>query len=81
MRTITKVKYENGSINEVDGDSSWGPLKKEKVITDIDKNNINYQTKGKNGKTSDVHTVDGKYLRTDPDQTKSDNLGDLPTYD
>lgn len=30
--------------------------------------------------TEDIRVVDGTYLRTDPNSTKADNLGNLPSF-
>ena len=59
----------------------WSPRMKNDVISDID-NGIHSYFVSINYKEVDIHVVkhpNGKrYLRTDPDKTKTNNLDNLP---
>jgi hypothetical protein len=58
----------------------WSPEKKDDAINDIE-NNIHKYYVFSFGARTYIHVVDGpngKYLRTDPDSTTSNNLDDLP---
>ena len=59
----------------------WSPRSKEDAIKDIENDSYRYYVKTGNTEV-DIHVVDdkkkGKYLRTDPDKTTSNNLDDLP---
>lgn len=63
-------KNENGSIKSVyvEGEGCWA---KQSIIDRINRKEI-FEVNGTN-----VNVVDDKYLRTDKNQTKSDNLGEL----
>jgi len=59
---------------------SWSPRLKEDAIKDIESGVHSYYVLI-HGRRVDVHVVkgiDGKYLRTDPDRTSSNNLDNLP---
>ena len=59
---------------------NWSPRLKEDAIDDIE-NNVHQYYVGVEGQEVDIHVVDGptgKYLRTDPDATSTNNLDDLP---
>ena len=59
----------------------WSPRIKKDVIDDIESRSHSYYVVF-NGNKVDVHVVNdlrkGKYLRTDPDKTKVNNLDLLP---
>lgn len=60
---------------------SWSPRSKSNAISDIESDTHSYYVKGQGGTRIDIHVVNGptgKYLRTDPDKTSSNNLDDLP---
>ena len=59
---------------------SWSPRKKEDAIRDIESGTHTYYVPWQDGRT-EIHVVDdpdGKYLRTDHDNTTRNNLDDLP---
>lgn len=58
----------------------WSPRAKGDAIRDIEGGSHSYYVLS-NGRRVDIHVVNGpngKYLRTDPDQTSGNNLDDLP---
>ena len=58
----------------------WSPRFKAGAISDIESGTHQYFV-GIGSKEVDIQVVDGpsgKYLRTDPDKTSSNNLDDLP---
>ncbi len=60
--------------------AAWSPRPKAGVIADIEGGSHQYFV-GSGNKEVDIHVVDGptgKYLRTDPDTTSTNNLDDLP---
>ncbi len=76
------------SQKDADGDitalcnpgSPWSPRPKAGAISDIE-NNVNQYFVGSGSQEVDIRVVDGqsgKYLRTDPDITSTNNLDDLP---
>ena len=68
-----------GDITSLCG--SWGSSTKTQAIADIELDLHRYYTHAANGTEADVEVVNGttgKYLRTDPDKSLADNLGDLP---
>ena len=75
-----------GTGKDSDGDiaslcGSWGSRTKAEAILDIESGTHRYFTHAATGAEADVEVVDGangKYLRTDPDKSLTDNLGDLP---
>ena len=79
-REVTKTgKDSSGDITSLCG--PWGSRSKSLAIIDIELNTHRYYTRAANGAEADVIVVAGttaKYLRTDPDRTKADNLGCLP---
>jgi hypothetical protein len=71
-------KSSDGVITSLCG--SWGEETKASAIAHIEAGLHRYFTDA-SGVTADVVVVqgeDGKYLRTDPDKSLADNLGDLP---
>lgn len=60
--------------------ASWSPVSKETAIRDIETGRHNYYVPWKTGHT-EIRVVqgrNGKYLRTDRDNTSRNNLDDLP---
>lgn len=60
--------------------ASWSPRAKGYAISDIENGTHTYYTLvgGHRADIIVVHGQGGKYLRTDPDMTKKNNLDDLP---
>jgi hypothetical protein len=82
-RTVTHtLKDRHGVITYVCGlDESWSPRAAANVIADIDSRAHRYVVAWPEQET-DVHVVDdphGKYLRTDRDATRRNNLDELPS--
>jgi hypothetical protein len=79
--TATKKDDEGDILALCNADESWSPRKKADAIKDIDGKDHRYYVK-KGGKEVDIHVVDhpkfGKYLRTGPDGSESNNLDELP---
>ena len=58
----------------------WSPMPKAGLIADIQWGKHQYFV-GDGSQEIDIHVIDGptgKYLRTDPDTTTTNNLDDLP---
>lgn len=83
------TRYVNKSRKDSDGDitalcnepESWSPRLKAGAITDIENGTHSYYVSWTDGKTTEIKVVKGstgKYLRTDHDQTRRNNLDDLP---
>jgi hypothetical protein len=80
---IAQRKNDNDVITHVKIDLNEEKLPntdatKQQVIESIRLGN-KYKTKI-NNLTSDVNVIDNKYLRSDGNNTKSDNLGNLPSF-
>lgn len=79
-RQVTSTgKDTDGDITKLCG--GWGSRLKADAIRDIEGSTHAYYVRGTGGTRIDVHVVNGrtgKYLRTDPDKTSSNNLDDLP---
>ena len=60
--------------------SHWSPRKKKDAINDIKTGTHSYYVPWKSGRTEIgvVNGPNGKYLRTDRDNTSKNNLNDLP---
>ena len=75
-----------GTGKDADGDitslcGSWGAVGKTAAIIEIEAGLNRYYVGGASGSPVDVIVVNGdtgKYLRTDPDRSVADNLGELP---
>lgn len=82
-RQVTRSrKNAGGDITALcnNGDS-WSPRSKAHVISDIESRAHTYTVTWPNGTRTPVKVVDdpkGKYLRTDRDGTKKNNLDELP---
>lgn len=72
-------KDSNGLITSLCG--GWGSVSKSTAIIEIELGTNTYYVQDGQGRRADVTVVNGttgKYLRTDPDSTCSDNLDNLP---
>lgn len=81
-RAVRKTgKDSDGDITSLCDDGvSWSPRKKADAISDIESGTHTYYVPWKSGRT-DIHVVEGpngKYLRTDRDNTMKNNLDELP---
>lgn len=74
-------KNRDGDITKLcDPRQSWSPRFKADTIHDIETGAHTYHVPWSSGRT-EIHVVNGpngKYLRTDQDNTSSNNLDDLP---
>ncbi len=83
-RQVTKTRKDiDGDITALCNPSEyWSPRAKADAISDIESNTHSYYVMVSNSQEVDIHVVNdpnkGKYLRTDPDKTSSNNLDDLP---
>lgn len=69
-----------GDITSLCG--GWGKTNKPVAILDIESRLHSYYVQDYLGRRADVHVVNGqtgKYLRTDPNASCSDNLSSLPS--
>lgn len=72
-------KNTDRDITSLCGD--WGTATKATAISDIERRVNSYYVQDSYYRRADVHVVNGmsgKYLRTDPNATCSDNLDTLP---
>ena len=81
-RPVRKTrKDQDGDILALCNDgSTWSPRLKGDVIRDIERGIHTYHVPWTSGRT-EIRVVNGprgKYLRTDRDETKKNNLDDLP---
>lgn len=82
-RRVTKSgKDSDGDITKLCNPSElWSPRSKSDAIQDINNNIHTYYVQSTNGGISNILVVDGptgKYLRTSPNGTSTDNLDNLP---
>jgi len=81
-RAVRKTgKDKDGDITALcDDGASWSPRKKADAISDIESGIHTYHVPWKGGRTEIrvVNGPNGKYLRTDRDNTNRNNLDDLP---
>jgi hypothetical protein len=80
-RLVTATgKNDSGDITSLCG--AWGGQSKAVAIVEIGSGSVRYYTSGPGGAEVDVIVVNdkdaGKYLRTEPDLSKADNLASLP---
>ena len=78
-RRVTHTGKSNGDITALCG--SWSRVSKGQAIYHIDYGAYKYYVIAQNGAEVGVMVVDGRYgryLRTDPDRTVSNNLDYLP---
>ncbi|MCY1059693.1 DUF3892 domain-containing protein [Nannocystis sp. SCPEA4] len=71
--TIVRLK-----ASEVSPSASGLVMSKADMIRLLDPARRNTAKTYKDGRTADVRVIDGRYLRSDANDTKADNLGDLP---
>ena len=81
-REVTRTRKDrNGDITALCHPRKyWSPRSTQNAIRDIEGRRHSYYVM-QNGRRVDIHVVDGpngKYLKTDPDETVSNNLDDLP---
>ena len=70
-----------GDITALCGSGSWSRVSKRDAIRHIENRIYTYYVQDRIGRRADVHVVNGqtgKYLRTDPNSSCSDNLDNLP---
>ncbi|MEP1305091.1 MAG: DUF3892 domain-containing protein [Balneola sp.] len=82
-RRVTQTSKDNdGDITHLCNPVSyWSPKAKSSAITEIENGTYTYYVQDANGRRADIHVVNGsngKYLRTDPNSSCSDNLDNLP---
>lgn len=82
-RSVTATrKDEDGDILALCNRSeAWSPRMKQDAIHDIENKIHTYFVRWEGGKRTEIHVANGptgKYLRTDRDSTKRNNLDDLP---
>lgn len=81
-RTVSRTKKDaDGDILALcDGGASWSPRKKADAIYDIESGTHTYyaQWGAERRIIKVVNGPNGKYLRTDRDNTSRNNLNDLP---
>lgn len=76
---ITKVRRSGNRIDECQL-RNGRRVSKKVVINDLKNHPHSYETYDPNGHRRRVDVVDGKYLRSDRNNTRADNLDELPTY-
>ncbi len=81
-RPVRKTKKDSdGDILALCNEGSpWSPRNKADAINDIEKKTHTYHVPWKSGRT-EIHVVNGpngKYLRTNRDNTSGNNLDELP---
>ncbi len=82
-RRVTKSgKDSDGDITHLCNPGQyWSPKSKSSAITEIENNTNTYYVQDSYGRRADIHVVNGangKYLRTDPNSSCTDNLDNLP---
>lgn len=79
-RRVTKTgKDRDGDITSLCG--AWGSTTKSTAISEIGNGTNSYYVQDDRYRRADVHVVNGptgKYLRSDPNSSCSDNLDSLP---
>jgi hypothetical protein len=78
-RVTCTGKESNGNITSLGG--AWGSVTTATAIREIELGLNTYYVQDSLGRRADVHVVNGaygKFLRTDPNSTCSDNLDSLP---
>ena len=80
-RVTASGKDADGDITALcNSAEAWSPRNKADAINDIESGTHSYYV-GQGTDRVGIHVVDGstgKYLRTDPDRTSTNNLDDLP---
>lgn len=82
-RAVNKTgKDRDGDITRLcNSGESWSPKLKSSAIFDIESGAHSYYVPWPDGQNTEIHVVagpNGKYLRTDKDNTTRNNLDDLP---
>lgn len=82
-RAITRARHDrNGDITAIgDGVSYWSPVPKDSAIYHIEHGIYRYYVPWANSPHTLIRVVNGpngKYLRTDRDESSRNNLDDLP---
>jgi hypothetical protein len=82
LREVTRTrKNTDGDILALcNSGKFWSPRQKSSAISDIENGRHSYYV-SEGFREVDIHVAEGpggKYLRTDPDATTSNNLDDLP---
>lgn len=81
-RKVTRSRKDQGNITALcKPNEHWSPRLKQAAIQDIESDEHSYFVDVPGTGPVDIHVVqgqNGKYLRTDPDKTSRNNLGDLP---
>lgn len=82
-RRVTNTRKDReGDITHLCNPSQfWSPKPKYSAISDIESKIHTYYVQDARGRRADLHVVNGangKYLRTDPNSSCSDNLDNLP---
>jgi hypothetical protein len=82
-RAVTQARHDSdGDVTALGNpDASWSPRLKWDVINDIESGLHTYYVPWKIAGRTDIRVVNGpngKYLRTDRDNTERNNLDDLP---
>lgn len=80
-RAVRKTgKDKDGDITSLCDGASWSPRSKANAISDIESGTHTYYVPWTTGRTEIlvVQGSTGKYLRTDSDNTRRNNLDDLP---
>lgn len=75
-------KDDDGVITDLkaskDSQTATGTIMKKKALIDLIENDGHSAKTYTAGKSEDIRVVDKKFLRTDSNSTKADNLGSLP---
>ncbi|MEQ8524747.1 DUF3892 domain-containing protein [Gracilimonas sp.] len=82
-RRVTKSgKDSDGDITSLCNPGQyWSPKGKSSAINEIENNTHTYYVQDSYGRRADIHVVNGvngKYLRTDPNSSCTDNLDNIP---
>ena len=81
QRRVTRTgKDQDGDITALCG--TWGRVTKQVAIREIENGLCRYFVQDRIGRQANVYVVNGrygKYLRTDPNSSCSDNLDNLPS--
>lgn len=83
VRRVTATGKDRGNITRLcNSGMTWSPRSKADAIDDIESKTHSYYVEDSQGRRADVHVagtiLTGKYLRTDPDSSCSNNLDNLP---
>jgi hypothetical protein len=77
-REVTGTRKPTGTITHLcNADAAWSPVPVGQAIRDIESGTVRYFVRN-DDRFVLVRVVDGRYLRTEPDDTATDNLDKLP---